>query len=67
MDESVTKKPLTRPEAGLVVRWLSTSKGVAVPGGRDGLWKLTPTQVAERYKVKIEDIVNAARLNISTS
>lgn len=63
-DERLKDKPLTRPEASRISRWLLQQKGIQVPGGWTGIHKLTPAQIARQYKVKVDEIIEEARLSI---
>ena len=53
-------KVLGRSEAALVADMLK-KKGKSLPNGFNAVWRLKPSQVAERYGVKIKDVVEAAR------
>lgn len=65
--EKLKNKPLTRPEASNISRWLNQAKGIKVPGGWTSIHKLTAVQIARLYKVNVDEIIKEARLDVEVS
>lgn len=51
---------LSRTEAQLAVNWLS-KQGITVKSGWIGLYKVTPSQIAEDYEVDLTELLEAIR------
>lgn len=51
---------LSRTEATLAVNWLA-KQGITVQSGWIGLFKRTPSEIAEEYEVELKDLLDAIR------
>lgn len=60
MKAQIKEQGLSRTEAQLAVNWLS-AQGVTVASGWIGVYKLTPSQIAEDYDVELSDLLEAIR------
>jgi hypothetical protein len=54
------EKPLNRTQATWVATWLSKT-GKDVLNGWMGVYEMTPSTVADRYQVKLDDVLKAQR------
>lgn len=53
-------KPLSQPEAYKVADWLESEKGKQVDAALKDLWRKTPSEIADEYRVKPEEVAKAA-------
>jgi len=54
------EKPISRPEASLLARWLQ-EQGKPPEQGWLSLWRMSPAKVAEEYEVNEHDILVTIR------
>lgn len=59
----LAEEKLKRTQATWVSNWLTGSMNKQVPGGWMGVYDMTPSEVAEKYEVGYEDVLEAAKGN----
>lgn len=57
----IDNSPLSRGEALWVSRWMMEQKGIKLNGGFYSVLRLTPSQIAEDYKLNVLEILTIAR------
>lgn len=60
MAEKENTRPLKRFEAQIVAEYLR-EKGVDLPSGWVSVWKMTPAEVAKKYRLTEAEIIRVAR------